>query len=115
MANKRFTSIPNDYEITLNADAEVYSRVCACCVARPDAVVCLCQVNYVGDDAGISSQKFNFIPINDIANHDNFANVDVIAVVKNVDEMRSLVSKKTNKPLTKREITLVDDSNAAVT
>jgi len=94
MSNKQYTShLKNDYEIVLNSDAEVQ----------------------LADDAGeIKKVKFAFCPIEKIGQHPKDSFVDVIAVVQKVGPIATIVSQKTSKELTKRTLTLVDQSHSAV-
>eukprot|EP00808_Paulinella_micropora_P019634 g74900.t1 len=89
LANKRFNTLPNEYEITFNADAEV---------------------QYVDDDRSIDQQKFDFKNIASIKNIDEGSFCDVIGVVIKVGPIATLISKRTSKELVKRVLTLADDT-----
>lgn len=93
LANKKFSRLPNEYEITLNADAEV---------------------TRVDDDAGIQSQSFEFVTIDRIQNIDPNAFIDVIGVVTNVGMIGTINSQKTQRELKKRNVTLTDSSLTSV-
>merc|ERR1719409_1123572 len=73
VANKRFTHIKNDYSLSLEAHSEV----------TPVA----------DDDSSIDAQNYQFISIQDIAQKENFAYVDLCAVVVRVDDVAEIVSK----------------------
>lgn len=94
MANRKFSVIPNDYEMTLNHDAEVEEVV-------------------QGDDT-ILEQKFAFVTIERLIQIPPEDTVDVIGVVKSVSQIYPVMSKMTSKQLTKRLITLTDKSLLSV-
>lgn len=54
--------------------------------------------------------RYNFTNLLDLSNVDEKGIVDVIAIVKDVGELSDNVSQKTNRPVIKRELTLVDDT-----
>ncbi len=71
-------------------------------------------MQFCQDDKSISTGTFAFIPIADIATRAEGDNCDVIGVVRRVDAMKTIVSKKSNQELTKRELTLLDSSGMQV-
>ncbi|XP_075162697.1 replication protein A 70 [Haematobia irritans] len=94
-ANKQFCTLKNDYEMTFTSDT----------------VVQLCE----DDDGGIPEVKYDLVPISQIANMEPKAAVDVVGVCKEVGELQVFTSRTTNKEFKKRDLTLVDTSDAAVT
>nr|CAD7429216.1 unnamed protein product [Timema monikensis] len=92
-ANKNFSNVNHDYEITFNSSTQVSP--------------CL-------NDSDVPTTQFNFIPINKIAENDPMSFVDVIGVCKNVGDVVTFTARTTNKELKKRDITLVDQSNTSV-
>ncbi|KAH8359920.1 hypothetical protein KR093_009579, partial [Drosophila rubida] len=94
-ANKQFSQLKNDYEMTFTGET----------------VVQLCDD---ADDGGIPEIKFDLIPISQIASMENKAAVDTIGICKEVGELQTFTSRTTNKEFKKRDLTLVDMSNAAV-
>jgi replication factor A1 len=58
--------------------------------------------------------QLKIVPLSELADKNANEMVDVIGVVKSFGEVSTIVTKATNKELTKREITLVDDSNASI-
>lgn len=93
-ANKKFNRLPNEYEITLNADAEVEFLP--------------------GDDKSIETQKFDFTPIEAIQQVQPEAHVDIIGVVSGITEASTIVSQKTQKTLTKRVVTVTDQGMVSI-
>jgi len=93
-ANKKFTSIKNDYEITL----------------QPDSIV----EPATDDNVNIPSMHFSFVRIDQIEDLQKDDVIDVIGVLKNVSEMSSIRTRTSNEEIAKREITLVDSSNRSV-
>mmetsp|Transcript_5388 Transcript_5388/g.8464 ORF Transcript_5388/g.8464 Transcript_5388/m.8464 type:complete len:593 (+) Transcript_5388:36-1814(+) len=93
LANKRFSALPNEYELTLNADAEV---------------------EFVGEDDTIDNQKFQFVGIDSLQQTNADEYVDVIGVVKAITPVSHIVSQRTQKELTKRVVTITDPSLLSV-
>lgn len=93
-ANKQFTTLKNDYEMTFTNET----------------VVQLCTDN----SENIPTIKYDLVPISKIADMEPKAAVDVIGICKTVGELQTFTSRTTNKEFKKRELTLVDTSNAAV-
>mmetsp|Transcript_5425 Transcript_5425/g.9489 ORF Transcript_5425/g.9489 Transcript_5425/m.9489 type:complete len:641 (+) Transcript_5425:41-1963(+) len=92
VANKQYTSIKNDYEITFGSETVVEGPL---------------------DEAGIEQNKFSFVDI--AALSPDAGMVDLIAVVKSAGELSTIISKKQGgKELQKRDLTLVDRSGAEV-
>ena len=89
-ANKKFSNLSNDYEITLNSDSLVEE----------------CDESAVE----VPKMRYKFIQIRDLANISTQSVVDVIGIVKSVDECVTINSKKTNKELKKRDIYLIDNT-----
>lgn len=93
-ANKKFSGhIKNDYEITLNNDADV---------------------RLAPDQGSIKLISYHFVPIASLtaAMKDTF--VDILGIVTNVGPIGTIVSKSTNKEIKKRSITLADSSKGSV-
>lgn len=93
-ANKQFSTLNNDYEMTFTNETTV----------QP------CD----DDESCIPKMQFNFVPIAQIANIEPKAAVDVIGVCKETGEIQRFTGRTNNKEFIKREITLVDSSNASV-
>jgi len=94
MANKRFSTTSNCYEITLTND----SHMAPC-----------------HDDVAIftPAYRYEFTPIADLASKPANATVDVAGVVTATGPLVELTSKKGTQ-LVKRILTISDDSNAAI-
>lgn len=92
-ANKQYSKLRNDYEMTLSNETVI--QECT-------------------DATQIPEIKYNFVPINDIGSMEAGAIVDVIGVCKESSDLTNLTSKA-GRELTKREVTLVDQSNASIT
>ncbi|XP_074596889.1 replication protein A 70 kDa DNA-binding subunit-like [Brevipalpus obovatus] len=93
-ANKRFSGENHDYELTLGADS----------------------VLKVGDesDASCPKIKFNFINIKEIEAVPPDTLIDVVGIVRDPGVVSTINSVKTNKEYKKRDISLVDSSNAEI-
>ncbi|KAL0589332.1 hypothetical protein ABG067_002551 [Albugo candida] len=92
MANRKFSSVNNDYEITFDQHSEI---------------------SLASDDRGIQQMNYNFKKIGMLEKLPADANVDVIGVVKQLEPVSEIISKA-GKQLFKRDLVLVDDSMAEV-
>ncbi|XP_014677373.1 PREDICTED: replication protein A 70 kDa DNA-binding subunit-like [Priapulus caudatus] len=93
-ANKNFTTIKNDYEMTFSRDTEVT----------------LCM----DESANIPKMSFNFVPISELAKVQKDAMIDVVGVCKSAGDLATIMTKTTNRELSKRDITLVDGTQTEV-
>ncbi|XP_017485028.1 PREDICTED: replication protein A 70 kDa DNA-binding subunit [Rhagoletis zephyria] len=93
-ANKQFTSLKNDYEMTLTGETMIQA----------------CEE----DDSDIPEIKYDLVPISQVANLEPRTSIDTIGICKEVTELQTFTSRTTNKEFKKRELVLVDSSNAAV-
>lgn len=94
MAKRQFSNINNDYELMFERDTEVER-----CTDTDDSVP---QV------------RFSFTQFADLENVQKDAMIDVIGVVKEVFDLSTITSKVSQKPYSKRDLTLVDKSNYSV-
>ncbi|DBA02369.1 TPA: hypothetical protein N0F65_007188, partial [Lagenidium giganteum] len=92
MANRKFSSVDNDYEVSFDQHSDI--------VPAPE-------------DGGIQQMNYNFKKIAAVESCAPDSNIDIIAVVKNVGPVNEIMSKA-GKQLFKRDILLVDDSNAEI-
>jgi len=92
-ANKQYSSTNSDYDMTFTSETEVIPCDDAC---------------------DLPTINFNFVPINQLESHKANDTIDVIGVVKEVDDIRTIVTKQTNKELKKREVVLVDETKVQV-
>jgi len=93
-ANTQYTSVKNEYEISF----------------AEKAIVVECA-----EDAAIAKVVHNFVKIGKIADVEPGRLIDTIGVLSSVAEPASLISKKTQQELMKRDTTLVDETGASVT
>ncbi|KAM9811370.1 replication protein A 70 kDa DNA-binding subunit isoform X1 [Syngnathus typhle] len=92
VANKQYTSVKNDYEITLNGDTSIIP----------------CE-----DDCDVPVIQCDFVSIGDLEKKEKDSVVDVIGVCKSVDEVTRLTTK-TNREVSKRTLNLMDTSGKMV-
>lgn len=92
IANKQYTSVKNDYEMTLNGESTIIP--CA-------------------DSCDVPMVQCDFVSIGDLENRDKDAVVDVIGVCKSVDEVTRLTTKA-NREVSKRTLSLMDMSGKLV-
>jgi replication factor A1 len=93
LANKKFSRVPNEYELTLNNDAEV---------------------TFFGDDTAIQSQAFSFTSIQRITEIEKDEFIDVIGIVKTVSPLATIITKAKQNELKKRDVQLLDQSLSSV-
>ncbi|XP_033995680.1 LOW QUALITY PROTEIN: replication protein A 70 kDa DNA-binding subunit-like [Trematomus bernacchii] len=93
VANKQFTTLKNNYEMTLNA----HSSVVPC-----------------DDSQGIPTVNCDFVPIAELENSDTDIIVDVIGVCKSADDV-SRITTKTSREVSKRALQLIDTTGKVVT
>lgn len=92
MANKKFSSVDNDYEVSFDQHSDI---------------------SPAPEDNAIQQMNYNFKKIALIETLPADANVDIIGVVRDVGPVNEIMSKA-GKQLFKRDISLVDDSNAEI-
>lgn len=88
-ANKKFTNLNNEYELTFERDTMVEK----------------CE-----DQGSVPEMRFNFTPIGNLDKILKDSTIDTIGILKEVGEVSDIVSKTTAKPFSKRDLTLVDDT-----
>lgn len=95
-ANKKFSNLNNDYELTLTADTQIFPC-------------------HDFDDSQMPALKFNFTQLNIVKDIDVDSVVDIIGICQTTSDLTNLVSKTTRKELKKMDITLVDQSMSSMT
>lgn len=94
-ANKKFSSVNNDYEVTFDGQSGV---------SEP-------QQASANDD--IPTQRYNLLPLESLPQREKDTLVDVVFYVTQVEEPREFNSKASNKLVTKRTIHIADKSAMA--
>ncbi|KAL1593909.1 Replication factor A protein 1 [Paraconiothyrium brasiliense] len=93
LAKKQFSNLPNDYELQFERDTEVEKAE---------------------DQDNKPQIRYNFTKIGDLNNVEKDTTIDTIGVLKEVGEVNTITSSKTNKDFSKRDLTLADDSQTSV-
>lgn len=93
IANKQYTSVKNDYEMTLNGESTV--------------IPC-------DDSCDVPMVQCEFVSIGDLESRDKDAVIDVIGVCKSVEEV-TRITTRTNREVSKRTLSLMDMSGKMVT
>ncbi|OLY85024.1 Replication factor A protein 1 [Smittium mucronatum] len=93
MANPKFNQVKNEYELVF----ESFSELTLC-----------------NESVDIPEIKYNFTKLSKLMEIEKDSVIDVLVVVSHVGELSEIRSKATNKTLTKRELTVVDDSMYSV-
>ena len=91
-ANKQYSNLNNDYEMTFRDNTEVYP-----CTDEAEA-------------SSIPTLSFNFCQIGQLNASLKDSTVDIIGVCKSAADVANITSSRTGKELTKRDIVLVDKS-----
>ncbi|XP_070773382.1 replication protein A 70 kDa DNA-binding subunit-like isoform X2 [Enoplosus armatus] len=92
-ANKQYTTLKNDYEMTLHA----HSSIVPC-----------------DDSQDIPAVHCDFVPIAELENKDKDAIIDVIGVCKSAEDV-SRITTKTGREVSKRALNLLDSTGKVVT
>jgi len=95
-ANKKFSNLNNDYELTLSGETQIFPC-------------------HDFDDSKMPALRFNFVQLSQVKDVDVDGIVDVIGVCQTAGELIKLISKTTRKELKKRDVTIVDQSLSSVT
>ncbi|KAM3868689.1 uncharacterized protein ACN63O_006045 [Diretmus argenteus] len=93
VANKMYTTLKNEYEMSLNANSSI--------------VLC-------GDSQDVPTMKCDFVPIAELEKRDKDAIVDVIGVCRSAEEV-SRITTKSSREVSKRALSLMDTTGKAVT
>ncbi|XP_017771674.1 PREDICTED: replication protein A 70 kDa DNA-binding subunit [Nicrophorus vespilloides] len=93
MANKQYSSLKNDYELTLTNDSVVQE----------------CE-----EETDIPTTKYDFVTIDKLANMEVGTIVDCIGIVKQASDVQTFTAKSSGRELKKRELIIVDPSKASV-
>jgi len=90
-ANRKFSSINNDYELTFNSDTQI-------------------EPCFDDNVFQVPTVTFNFVKLDKLPTASRERVVDVIGVLESFSQCQSVNSRKTNQELKKRDLRLVDDS-----
>ncbi|KAL6425446.1 hypothetical protein ACFW04_009553 [Cataglyphis niger] len=93
-ANKQFNSLKNDYEMTMTNDTEIVP----------------CHEN----SEDIPTLQFNFCSISEVENKEKNDMIDVLGIVTTFNDVQHIVQRSTGRELVKRDVNIVDDSNAMI-
>jgi len=93
-ANKQYSTLNNDYELTFRESTEMV----------------LCE----DDTSSVPSLTFNFCQLSQLTPSHKDQIIDVIGVCKTAGEVATITSQRTGKELRKCDITLVDKSLAEI-
>ncbi|GJQ76792.1 hypothetical protein Trydic_g15003 [Trypoxylus dichotomus] len=93
-ANKQFSTLKNDYEMTLTNDT----------------IIQLCE----DEVDSIPQTQYNFTTVDKIGNMEIGTLLDVIGVCKTVSELQTFQARSTGRELKKKEVTLVDQTDNAI-
>ncbi|KAL9643550.1 hypothetical protein ABK040_010163 [Willaertia magna] len=91
-ANKKFTTLPHTYEITFGSDT---------------------IIQHAPSDDNIPEGNFNFTKLGDISNVDDNTVLDVVGIVKEIQDIKEFTTKA-NKKTHRRIIKLIDNSNGGI-
>jgi replication factor A1 len=92
-AKKQFSNLANDYELTFERET---------------------QVEKAEDQDNVPQIRYNFTNVADLQDVEKDSTVDVLGVLKEVGQVDTIVSKSTQKPYDKRDLTIVDSTGYSV-
>ncbi|CAI5643317.1 unnamed protein product [Oreochromis niloticus] len=92
-ANKQYTTLKNDYEMTLHA----HSSIMPC-----------------DDNQSIPTVHCDFVPIAELENRDKDAIIDVIGICKSAEDV-SRITTKNSREVSKRALSIIDQTGKVVT
>ncbi|KAL5017372.1 hypothetical protein ScPMuIL_006961 [Solemya velum] len=92
-ANKQYTSIQNDYEMSFNNDT----------VIEP------CE-----EDVELPTLTFDFVQINALESKQPNSMIDIIGIVKTANDISTVTGRQSQKEIKKRDLQLVDQSGMVV-
>ncbi|XP_022052739.2 replication protein A 70 kDa DNA-binding subunit-like isoform X1 [Acanthochromis polyacanthus] len=92
-ANKQYTTLKHEYEMTLHANSSI--------------VPC-------DDIQGVPTLNCDFVPIAELENRDKDAIIDLIGVCKSAEDV-SRITTKSSREVSKRELSLIDTTGKVVT
>ncbi|CAJ0956924.1 unnamed protein product [Ranitomeya imitator] len=93
IANKQYTAVKNDYEMTFNSETTV--------------IPC-------DDSSDVPTVQFQFVPISELESKNKDTLLDVIGVCKSFEEVAKVTIKSNNREVSKRTIHLMDTSGKVV-
>ncbi|XP_032119336.1 replication protein A 70 kDa DNA-binding subunit isoform X4 [Sapajus apella] len=94
IANKQFTAVKNDYEMTFNNETSVMP----------------CE-----DDRHLPTVQFDFTGIDNLENKSKDSLVDIIGICKSYEDAIKITVRSNNREVAKRNIYLMDTSGKVVT
>ncbi|KAG0321102.1 Replication factor A protein 1 [Dissophora globulifera] len=89
MAKKQFSNVKNDYELILQRDTQILQGP---------------------ENNHVPTMRYKFVDLSALASVNEKETVDVVAIIKDIGEVTSNISQKTNRPVIKRDLTLVDST-----
>lgn len=93
-ANKQYSKLNNEYEMTMISETQIQ----AC----------------TEDVTSIPKLRFDLVSITDLSEKGKDSIVDVVGICKEASPVTKIVARSTGNELTKREVTIVDQSNASI-
>uniref|UniRef100_A0AAQ5YNB1 Replication protein A subunit n=1 Tax=Amphiprion ocellaris TaxID=80972 RepID=A0AAQ5YNB1_AMPOC len=93
VANKQYTTLKHEYEMTLHANSSI--------------IPC-------DDSQGVPTLNCDFVPIAELENRDKDAIIDLIGVCKSAEDV-SRITTKSSREVSKRALSLIDTTGKVVT
>lgn len=93
IAKKQFSNLNNEYEIAFENNTEIEE-----CMDAQD----------------VPEVKYDFVAIDQLDGVEPNQTCDIIAVVDDIGDVQEIISKASQKPITKRELSLADQSGMSV-
>ncbi|GFS15991.1 replication protein A 70 kDa DNA-binding subunit [Elysia marginata] len=92
-ANKQYSNLNNDYEMTMNSET---------------------LIEPCNDDSDMPVMSFDFVKLSELEQCKPPTSVDVIGVVKVCNDVNTVVGRQSQKEIMKRDLQIVDQSGLAV-
>ncbi|KAF8930521.1 Replication factor A protein 1 [Dissophora ornata] len=89
MAKKQFSNIKNNYELILQRDSLII---------------------HAPESNSVPEMRYDFVNLSSLADVNEKDIVDVVAIIRDIGEVTSNISQKTNRPVIKRDLSLADNT-----
>ena len=109
-AKRQFSNVNNDYELSFERGTIVEKVILMNESLKTDTD----SNDQAEEQSDVPQMRFNFTTIGNLQSIEKDAVIDTIGILKEVAETSEIISKTTQKPYYKRELTLVDNTNFSV-
>jgi len=93
-ANKQFSTLQHDYELSFNSETQLFP--------------------VLGETSDVPTLTYNFVDIASIEGVDDKSVIDCIGICKRRGDLQTITARTSGKEMQKRDITLVDKTNREI-